>query len=172
MDNRPAPSEYAPYFESYISLVPESDVIEVLRDQLSEVPAVMHQFDASALESLQGPYTWTPKQVLGHCIDTERVMGYRTAAVAGSDDADLPGFDQDEFVTNADYNSVSCDDLLDEFKACRESHILLLKRTPESAWVRSGKADGKPISLRALAFLMAGHVRHHLAILQDRSQMS
>jgi hypothetical protein len=170
MNNRPAPSEYEPYFEAYISLVPESDVMEVLRAQLSEVRTVVRQFDVVALESLQGPYTWTPKQVLGHCIDTERVMGYRAATILGSDDADLPGFDQDEFVANADYNSVSRDDLIDEFEACRNSHVFLLKRAHELAWGRSGKADGKPISLRALAFLMAGHVRHHLAILQERSQ--
>lgn len=171
MNDRPAPNEYAEYFETYISLVPESDIQSVLRDQLAQVREVLQSFEASELEALHDPYTWTPKQVLGHCIDTERVMGYRAATVAVSEEADLPGFDQDLFVANAGYNSVSIVDLIDEFEACRSSHLAMFSRFSSEAWSRAGKADSKPISVRALAYLMAGHVRHHLAILQDRSQI-
>lgn len=170
MNHRPAPSEYDPYFEAYIALVSEAEISWVLEAQLKDVGEVMKQFDAEALGALQGPYTWTPKQVLGHCIDTERVLGYRAATIAASDKVDLPGFDQDEFVDNSDYNSVSIEDLMAEFEACRKSHVLMFSRMRESAWARTGKADDKPISLRAVAFLMAGHVRHHLAILLKRSR--
>ena len=165
---RPQIDEYESYFETYISLVKETNIVEAMAAQVIEVQQFFRSVAVSELEVLHAPYTWTLKQVLGHCIDTERVMGYRANCIAASEDADLPGFDQDDFVANVDYNSVSISDLLDEFVACRRSHELMFERFSESNWNQSGKANSCSISVRALAYLMVGHVRYHLRIVRDR----
>ena len=169
---RPRASEYDPYFETYISLVADINIVEAMAAQAIEVRDFFNSVAASELQVLHEPYTWTLKQALGHCIDTERVMGYRANCIAVSEDANLPGFDQDDFVANVDYNSVLIADLLEEFVACRRTHELMFQRFSESNWSQLGKANGTSISVRALAYLMVGHVRYHLKIIRGRIEQA
>ena len=165
---RPQPSEYAECFKSYISLVDDTDIVAAMAAQTIEVQEFFNSVDTSELDVLHAPYTWTLKQVLGHCIDTERVLGYRANCIAVGQKIDLPGFEQDDFVANVDYNSVSLGDLLEEFTACRRSHELMFGRFSESNWTQSGTANSLTISVRALAYLMVGHFRYHLKIIRSR----
>ena len=165
---RPQSDEYDEYFETYISLVHDANIIDAMAAQVIEVQEFFRNVATTELEVLHQQYTWSLKQVLGHCIDTERVMGYRANCIAVSKDADLPGFEQNDFVANVDFNSVSIDDLLEEFAVCRRSHELMFKRFSQSNWEQTGKANNTSISVRALAYLMVGHVRYHLTIIRSR----
>lgn len=165
---RPQSNEYNENFEPYISLVDDANILEALATQATEVQEFFRSVAEPELEVLHGPYTWTLKQVLGHCIDTERVLGYRAGSIAVSKDVNLPDFDQDEYVANVDYNSVPISELLEEFVACRRSHELMFGRFSESNWAQSGTASNLSISVRALPYLMVGHLRYHLKIIRAR----
>ena len=165
---RPQVGEYSEYFEPYISLVDDTNIFEAMATQAIKVQEFYNQVAASELEVLHGQYTWTLKQVLGHCIDTERVLGYRANCVAVGQAENLPGFEQDEFVANVDYNSVPIGDLLEEFVTSRRSNELMFGRFSESNWGQTGMANGTPISASALAYLVVGHVRYHLGIIRGR----
>ena len=165
---RPEPTEFDSYFAGYISLVEGDDPMPQLAAQPGELHEVLD--GVSADESLihHAPYTWSLRQVLGHCIDTERVFGYRICRIAANDTTPLPGFDQDAFIANVDFDQVSLPDLIDEFEWMRRSHLRMLKRIPAENWTRSGTASGGPLSVRAGAFILAGHLRHHLNIIRKR----
>jgi hypothetical protein len=108
------------------------------------------------------------KQVLGHIIDTERVFAYRALRVGRNDKTPLPGFDQDPFVDNAPFGGYSLPELLEEFEAVREASVLLLRRFDTEAWGRRGVVDGKPVTVGALAYVIAGHELHHRNVLRDK----
>ena len=112
------------------------------------------------------------QQVLGHCIDNERVFGHRAARFAANDETPQPGYDQDAAVAAFDYTGVSLPDLLAEFTALRRSHDLFFARLSPRQWSATGLADGRPMSVRAVAYLQVGHLRHHVAILRERIETS
>lgn len=165
---RPNSDEYAPYFETYLSHVPEQDVISSLEKQLDELQSVLGSISDEEASKLHGPYTWTIKQVLGHLIDNECIFAYRARCFASEENPSLPGYEQDDYVANSDYTQVSVADLLKEFTHLRQAFLCFCKRLPEEKWTMMGKADGKAMSVRAVAFLQVGHVRHHFAIVKRR----
>ena len=165
---RPDPSEYKDYFATYIDLVTEPDVIGLLQAQVPELRKLLESVAPQELEKLHEPYTWTIKQVLGHLIDTERVFGYRAARFATGDSTPLAGFDQDAFVANMNYTKVPLATLLDELDHLRQGHLAMFSRFDQSCWDHVGHADGKPMSTRAAAYIMAGHIRHHQRIVETR----
>ena len=165
---RPQPGEYLAYFDTYISLVDETEILPALESQLEALQTFTKSIPAEQLDVLHAPYTWTIKQVYGHCIDTERIFGYRAARFAAGDQTSLPGFDQDVYVEQTDYPSVSIDDLLEELLATRQSNLFLLRRQSKETWLRAGVADGKNMTVRAAAYVLVGHIRHHLRIVQQR----
>jgi hypothetical protein len=114
------------------------------------------------------PGKWTVKELLGHITDSERVFAYRALVFARNDSAALPGFDQDPWVQYANHSNVSLKDLVDEFDAVRRSTIHLLRQLDPAAWMRLGIANNNPITVRALAYVIAGHTEHHLEILKSR----
>ncbi len=114
---------------------------------------------------------WTIRQIVGHLIDGERVFGYRALCIARGETQDLPGFDQDEYMPNAPYEHVELEDLLSEFRLVRLSNIAMLRTLDETAWTRMGMANGAPVSVRALVYIMVGHVRHHMGVLRERYQI-
>lgn len=165
---RPMAEEYLDYFDTYISLVPDEDILLAMRQQVDVIREVATTIPADQLDVLHAPYTWTIKQVFGHCIDTERVFSYRAARFAAGDQTALPGFDQDAYVAKTDYNASEFSDLVDELVAVRESTIYLLNRQNHETWLRGGLADGKKMTVRAAAYSMVGHIRYHLKIVRDR----
>ena len=161
-------SEYQPYYEPYIGLVNETDILDALHSQPEELNGVLMGLSNEQACKLHAPYTWSIKQVLGHCIDNERVFGYRVSRFASGDETELPGYEQNEYVANMDYENCSLSKLQDEFIALRNSNQLFLSRLADGCWDRSGTCDGKRITVRAIAFLLVGHLRHHLNIVQKR----
>jgi hypothetical protein len=165
---RPDLTEYAGYFSKYIDLVPEPDILPLLTTQLEEMLAFLRAIPESQSNILHAPYTWTAKDVVGHLTDGERVFGYRALRFARGDATPLPGFDENEYARSAEYSRLPLADVVSEYEAVRRSNILLFRNLPAAAWDRGGKASDNYLSVRALAYILVGHTRHHGAILRKR----
>jgi hypothetical protein len=168
MDLRPRGDEYAPYFERYIALVPEVDPLPILVAQSGILAGVSGSLPASKEHFRYAEGKWTIREVFGHLIDAERVFGYRSFCISRGESAPLPAFNEDSYVERSGYDARSVAELVREFTLVRESNLAFLSALTPEQWLRAGTASGKTISVRALPFIMAGHVRHHLKILQER----
>jgi DinB superfamily len=166
--SRPAPDECQSYFHGYIAKVPASGAGQALVDQIADVAATFGPLDALAAATIHPPYQWTIGEVMGHLIDGERVFGYRGARIAAGDQTTLPSFDEHLMVTGSDYRNTDCQALLREWIAVREANLLMFGRLTDEQLNRRGNANGNPITARALAWIMAGHVAHHLPIVRQR----
>lgn len=165
---RPTPAEYNPYFERYISLVPGEKVVPMLTEQVTPLRELLRDLHEERAAFRYAPDKWSVRESLGHLIDTERVFGYRALWIARGDTAPLPSFEQDTFAAVAGHDQCSITELVDEFVALRQSHLMMFNHLPAEAWTRSGEAGGSPLSVRAAAFIMAGHVLHHTALFRER----
>ena len=165
---RPADTEYAPYYATYISKVPESKVVPVLEGQPDELKRLASHIGADRELFRYEPGKWTVRQTLGHLIDTERVMGYRAFCISRGEQKPLPGFDQNDYVSLSHYDAMSVADIAEEFAAVRTAHLWTIRQWTRDDWGRVGNANGKTVSARAIAFIMAGHVRHHVGILREK----
>lgn len=160
---RPAAGEYAPYTLAYIDLVPSDEL--VLQHLQDDVQAVTDLFLTQSDEKLTTPCAqgeWSMKEILAHITDTERVFAYRALRFARNDATELAGFDQDYYANYAGANARSGADLLEEFTAVRIATLALFNSFEEAAWKRSGVANGHPLSVRATAYIIVGHARHHI----------
>lgn len=165
---RPQPDEHNPYYSRYIDLVPEGDILDLLRREIKDTQALLKGVSEEKGNHRYAPGKWTVKEVLGHMIDTERVFGYRAMRVARNDQTPLPGFEQDDYVRFGPFAKSRLSNLIDEFSAVRESNVLLFRDLDEEAWTRRGTANNSPISVRALAYIIAGHELHHRTILKEK----
>ncbi|HVZ39439.1 MAG TPA: DinB family protein [Candidatus Kapabacteria bacterium] len=166
---RPDPAEYASYYERYISQVaPGTNILDLLAAQSAETVALLGGIEESRGNRRYVPGKWSINEVVGHVIDTERVFAYRILRFSRNDATALEGFDQDQYVANADFDSASLEGLCAEFADVRRSTIALLRHLQPGAWLRCGIANGNKMSVRALAYIVAGHERHHMAILRER----
>ncbi|HUL69538.1 MAG TPA: DinB family protein [Gemmatimonadales bacterium] len=166
---RPAADEYSPYYDTYISKVPtDSDPALELTAQLESVPALLAGVTESRAGYRYAPEKWSIKEVIGHLSDSERVFGYRMLRIARADTTPLPGFDENEFMKKAGFDSRTLKDLLAEFIAVRASTLALVRSMDPEAWERRGTANGKTISTRALLYITPGHVTHHMGTLRTR----
>jgi uncharacterized damage-inducible protein DinB len=165
---RPAADEHAPYYGKYVSLVPndQMDVVHHLADQHHETVDALRKAKHKG-DFAYAPGKWTIKQVVGHICDAERIFAYRALRIARGDTTPLPGFEQDDYVATASFNSLSMDDLLEELWSVRAATLSLAKHLPPEALSRRGTASGNPVSVRALLYIIAGHERHHLAVLKE-----
>lgn len=168
ISSRPVSSDYPAYLEPYVSLVPESGVLSVLEKQKHEVVQVFRSVPNERELFRYAPGKWSVRQVAGHLIDAERVFGYRALCLARGEKAALPGFDENDYVAHASFEAHPLAEFADEFESIRRSHLLMLRHVAPEAWDRKGIANGNEISVRALAYVMAGHARHHLGILATR----
>ena len=165
---RPSTTEYAEYYGLYIDRVPNGDILELLENQIAEFTDVLSAVSEEQAGALHAPYTWTIKQVVGHLIDVEKVFGYRLHRFACNDLRPILGMEQNDFVNSLDYEAPLLSDMVVELKCSRRSNRYFLKRIPETAWSRMGTADGNVISVRASAYILVGHVIHHLEIIRKR----
>jgi hypothetical protein len=165
---RPEATEYASFYQKYVDLVPETDVMPALTAQLDEMLAFLQAVPEASASVCHAPYTWTFKQVVGHITDGERVFGYRALRFSRADTTPLAAFDENTFATVADYNRLAFADVVDEFETARRSNVWMFRNMPTAAWTRSGKASDNTVSVRALGYIIVGHARHHLAILRKR----
>jgi hypothetical protein len=158
---RPGADEYRPFYDTYISLVPDSDIIAQLDTQNEETVATLRPFTAAQAEWRPAPGGWNAKEVVGHLADVERVFAFRALWFARNDATPLPGMDQETFMAGANFADRSLDDLVAELVAIRRASLVFFRSLDAAAWARSGVADGSPVSVRALAYIIAGHELHH-----------
>ena len=165
---RPEKNEYAPHYETYIGKVPDRDIFDLLSQQIKTVQDVFKNIseEKSLFGYAQGK--WTIKQLLGHVNDVERIFAYRALRFSRNDKTALPGFEQDEFINQSNFNNVKLSDLVDEFVKMRESNIAMFKNFSEEMWTRRGTASKNEMSTRAVPYVLFGHAQHHLDILKER----
>ena len=164
----PGNDEYAEFYTNYISKVPDGDLLNFMDLQPAEFDGLINDLtDAQAIEP-PAPGKWSVKQVLGHLCDTERVHSYRVLRFARGDQKELQGFEQDDYVAAANSNSRSTSELLAELKSVRRATLSLLQSLTTADTERTGVANGKSISVRAMAYVIAGHAQHHLELLRKQ----
>lgn len=166
--SRPPASEYRAYFDRYVSLVEELDLPALLEHQASSLREGLVGLSEERAGFRYAPGKWSVREVLGHMVDTERVFGFRALSIARGELASLPPFDENAYAVLAGHDRCSITGLVDEFTQVRNSHVLLFRHMDDAAWERLGRVDGHPTSTRAVAFIMAGHVRHHARVLSTR----
>jgi hypothetical protein len=165
---RPEATEYAPYFEKYVSLVPEGDIAETLAAQLAQTLTLWRSVPEELGRRAYAPGKWSIKEMMGHVIDTERIMAYRALRIARGDQTPLPGFEQDGYIANSNFNARTIADLADEFEAVRRANVHLIKHLSAEELQRRGTASENSISARALAYIIAGHELYHQDLLKTR----
>ncbi len=170
--NRPLESEYAPYYQGYVAHVTEDEILPVLRSQLDALDVLLNRVAPEQETFRYAEGKWSIREVIGHLIDTERVFGYRAFSIARGEQRNLPGFDENEYMLRAPYDRIDLEDLLSELRLVRLSNIAMLRNLNDEAWLRTGIANDSPVSVRALAFIMAGHARHHMGVLSQRYHIS
>jgi hypothetical protein len=166
--NRPNESEYALYYQDYVDQVSENDILHVMRAEVDELDVLLGQLPAEKETYAYADGKWTIREMIGHLIDGERVFGYRALCIARGEKQNLPGFDQNDYMLTAPYKHIELEDLLSELRLVRLSNIAMFRSLDEEAWNRVGSANGNEITVRALAFIMGGHVRHHMNVLRER----
>jgi hypothetical protein len=165
---RPADDEFVPYYGKYIARVPESAAIPALERQLEGMLPLLRRLDDAQGALRYAPGKWSIKQVIGHLIDAERVFAYRALRFARADRTELPGFDENGFVEAAGFDRLPIRALVNELELVRRSSLAMFGALDEQAWLRRGLANGAGVSVRALAFIIAGHGHHHVALLNER----
>lgn len=166
--NRPTPTEYPSFFARYIERVPETDLVDALRSQVEVLRSVAAGIPPDRELYAYAPGKWTIRQVAGHLVDGERVFSYRALRFSRFDQTPLPGFDENEFVAHSRFNDTRLADHVEEFAAIRSANTRMFASFDEQQWSATGVANGNPISVRAIGYILVGHVRHHLHVLQDR----
>ena len=168
MIERPGESEYASFYAGYIAKVADVDVLELLERQSGHLRGLASAASPEQQEFRYAPGKWSVREVFGHLIDGERVFGYRAFRIGRGDQTPLPGFDENDYVAASGYHQRDLASLVDEFALVRAANLAVFQGLSEEDWPRIGTANNYPISVRALAFIMAGHVEHHVAILRER----
>lgn len=165
---KPIAGEYIPYQINYIKLVPEGDLIEILRKQIDETAAFLAELSPEKIEYRYAEGKWSIKEVLQHLIDCERIMCYRALCIGRKDKTALPGFEENDYVTNANVNERDFIDMIREFVAVRAGTIYMLRSFNDSILAELGTANNNTVSCNALAYVIAGHELHHLNIIKER----
>ena len=164
---RPGGGEFAPYYERYIGRVPDGDVVELLERQAGEAAAYLRSA-AEKADHRYEPGKWSVKEVVGHLNDAERIFAYRALRIARGDQTPLPGWDENAYVPTGNFGARSLESLLDEWADLRRATLWLFRHLDAEAFARRGTANNHGVSVRALAYVTAGHIAHHLEILRSR----
>ncbi|HET9385986.1 MAG TPA: DinB family protein [Gemmatimonadales bacterium] len=165
---RPEPDEIPSHYVGYIKRVPEHDPVTVCASQIEETAALLRGLSETDALYRYGRGKWSVKEVVGHLADTERIMAYRALRIARGDTTPLASFDENAYVPVARFDSRSLADLVGELRTVRAATLALLRTFDADAWRRRGTASGKPVSVRALGFMIPGHERHHVEVLRTR----
>lgn len=166
--DRPEANEYIEYYGRYISKVPRGDIVATLDAQGKETLRLLSGLSEAQALHRYAPGKWSVKEVIGHVCDTERVMGYRALRIARGDRTPLPGFDENVYVPAGSFDARSLASLLEELASVRSASVTLFRSLDETASRRMGEANGNPVSVRALAYIIAGHEAHHTGLLRER----
>ncbi|HTS65738.1 MAG TPA: DinB family protein [Candidatus Acidoferrales bacterium] len=165
---KPQPGDFAPYYARYIDLVPDGDVIGTLATQIHGTVSTLQAVSEADSLKRYAEGKWSIREVVGHMIDTERIFAYRALRFARNDQTPLPGFEQDDYIGPARFDARPWAGLIAELEALRESNLAMFRGFDHDAWKRHGLASNNPMSVRAVAYTIAGHERHHMRILRER----
>jgi transposase len=165
---RPDASEHSAYFSRYVALVPDGDILAVLRRDRDHWQTLIAGLSEAKAGHRYAEGKWSIREVIGHVSDSERVFSYRAFRIARGVRTPLASFDQDEYVKTAGSDQRTLSSLSSELLAVRESTLSLFTTLPEEAWARTGTASDNPVSVRALAYITAGHAQHHLRIVREQ----
>jgi uncharacterized damage-inducible protein DinB len=168
MTGRPEASEAAPYYFQYIDRVAGDDPLAAMESQLEETMALLTAISDETSRSRYAPGKWSIRQLLNHITDTERAFAFRALWFARGFPEPLPGYDQDVAAAGAEADRIAWAAHVEEFQRVRLATISQFRNMPPEAWMRRGVASGNPFTVRAVAFLLAGHVTHHLTVLRER----
>lgn len=166
--SRPQADEYATYYGNYIGKVPDGDLLAMLATQVGDTLQLIRDIPEARGTYRYAPDKWSIKEVLGHICDTERIMGYRALRIARADTTPLPGFEQNDYVPAGNFDRRTLADLGEELAAVRQATMHLFRHLGPEALARRGTASGNPFTPRALAYVIAGHERHHVGILKAK----
>lgn len=165
---RPEPGEYNPYYERYISLVPGTDILATLDAQRRQMLLLLCGRNDEDGNIRYATDKWSANEVLGHVCDTERIFAYRALRIARGDQTAIEGFEQDDYVKHGPFARVALSDLVEDYIAVRRATLTLLRNLDEAAWTRRGVANKNEVTVRALAYITAGHELHHRSILEEK----
>ncbi len=165
---RPQPNEYPPYYKSYLDTVKTNNIIKELTDQVLDIQAIISEIPKEKEDYRYADGKWSVKEVIGHMIDTERVLAYRAMRFARKDKTPLPGYDENFFVANANFQKQTLPSLCEEFTIVREANLALFKVWDEEALSQFGVANNLDVSVRAILYMIAGHATHHMNVIKLR----
>ncbi len=168
LNRRPEAGEYAPYFDRYVSLVEGDDIVERLGEQLSGTLGLLRGVSEERANARYAPGKWSLKEVVGHVLDYERIFSYRALRIARGDETPLAGADQEVLMRGADFGAYTLADLAAEFEQARRANVSFFRHLTGDAWARRGVASDNEVSVRALAYIMAGHGLHHAGVIRER----
>lgn len=166
--SRPDKSEYQSYYETYISLVPGGNIISLMKDQLRDLIKFFEQINEDKSLHRYAEGKWSIREILGHLIDGEQIFTYRALRIARDDEASLPGYDENLFVENAHFDRLSFTSLIELFILTRKFSIGVYNSFDEESLLKRGVVDNKPLSVRAIPYVITGHVTHHLKVIEER----
>jgi len=166
--SRPVPGEYAPYAISYIRLVPDERVLYHLQQNNKAVNELIDAQPEEVLSKGYAPGKWTLKELIVHVTDTERIFAYRALCIARGEQAMLPGFDENTYAAASNAQSRSIESIMAEYNSVRQASIALLAGLSDEVFLNMGNANNIPVSVRALAYQIAGHELHHMNIIKER----
>jgi DinB superfamily len=165
---RPQPGENAPYYDRYTSLVQSDDIVAALEDQRRQTIVLLSARSEADGDFRYAPDKWTLKEVVGHLNDTERIMCYRALRTSRGDATPIEGYEQDDYVRNSPLSKATMPDLIEDYIAVRRATVSLFRNLDAPAWTRRGVANKSEVTVRALAYIIAGHELHHRKILQEK----
>jgi len=165
---RPEPGEYNPYYDRYISLVPGDDILATLDSQRRQTLLLLSGRNEDDGDLRYSPEKWTAKEMLGHVCDTERIFAYRALRISRGDQTPIEGFEQDGYVKNGPFARVSLEEIVEDYIAVRRATLTLFRNLEEGAWMRRGVANKNEVTVRAIAYTIAGHELHHRRILEEK----
>jgi len=166
---KPLAHEYAGYYDQYIDRVSDdANILTVLADQIGTIEAIASTIDDDKSRYRYADGKWSIKELFGHLMDSERIFGFRALCIARGETQPLPGFDEETYVANAVFDERRLNDIVAEMTILREANLLLFASLAEQDIVRQGIANGKPVTPRALMWILAGHTEHHLGVLKER----
>ena len=165
---RPQAGEYGSYYQRYIDLATEDDIVAALDAQSHETATLLSGLSEQQAAHRYEPDKWSIKQLVGHVTDAERIFAYRALSIARGETKPLPGFDQEPYVANAGSDDRPISELVEELSTVRRANVMMFRALSAEAWQRTGTASDNPISVRAIAFIILGHERHHLRVLRER----
>ena len=165
---RPEAGDYAPYYENYIKLIEGDDILKILNDQSKRTQDILNSFSEHKGNFRYADGKWTVKEVIGHLMDSERVFAYRALCIARGEKKSLPGYEQDDYVKEGNFNGRELFELNYDFRLLRESNLLLFRSFTPEIMKRKGFANENSITVLALLFIIAGHEKHHMKVLREK----